>query len=42
MTQPPLRPYATPAALRRALTDKLAEVAAEGPWPLADLQRQFA
>jgi hypothetical protein len=40
MTEP--RPYATPAALRRALTDRLAAVAAEGPWPLADLQRQFA
>jgi hypothetical protein len=37
------RPYATPAALRRALTDKLRTLAApKGPWPLADLQRQFA
>lgn len=42
MNQPPPRPYATPAALRRALTDRLAAAAAEGPWPLADLQRQFA
>jgi hypothetical protein len=40
MTEP--RPYTTPAALRRALTDRLAAVADEGPWPLADLQRQFA
>ena len=42
MNQPPPRPYATPAALRRALTDRLAAAAAEGPWRLADLQRQFA
>jgi len=36
-------PYATPAALRRALTDRLRATAAPvGPWPLADLQRQFA
>lgn len=35
--------YATPAAFRRALTDRLRAVAApNGPWPLADLQRQFA
>jgi hypothetical protein len=33
-------PYSTPAAFRRALTDKLRAVG--GPWPLADLQRQFA
>jgi hypothetical protein len=32
--------YATPAAFRRALTDRLR--AAPSPWPLADLQRQFA
>jgi hypothetical protein len=36
-------PYATPAAFRRALTDRLRAIAAPtGPWPLADLQRQFA
>lgn len=36
-------PYATPAAFRRALTDRLRVIAAPtGPWPLADLQRQFA
>ncbi|MBA3402287.1 MAG: nucleotidyl transferase AbiEii/AbiGii toxin family protein [Actinobacteria bacterium] len=42
MTEQPSRPYATPAALRQALTHRLAAAAAEGPWPLADLQRQFA
>jgi hypothetical protein len=36
------KPYATPGALRRALTDRLATAASEGPWPLPDLQRQFA
>jgi len=36
-------PYNTPAAFRRALTDKLRAMAsADGPWPLSDLQRQFA
>ena len=36
-------PYATPAAFRRALTDRLRAVAApHGLWPLPDLQRQFA
>lgn len=35
--------YRTPAAFRRALTDKLRALAsADGSWPLADLQRQFA
>jgi hypothetical protein len=35
--------YRTPAAFRRALTDKLRALAsADGAWPLADLQRQFA
>jgi hypothetical protein len=35
--------YATPAAFRRALTDKLSAMAfPHGPWPLAELQRQFA
>jgi len=35
--------YSTPAAFRRALTDKLRALAsADGAWPLADLQRQFA
>jgi hypothetical protein len=34
--------YSTPAAFRRALTDRLRTLAApNGPWPLADLQRQF-
>jgi hypothetical protein len=36
-------PYATPVAFRRALTDRLRALAApHGPWPLTDLQRQFA
>src|SRR5262249_54963457 len=36
-------PYATPAAFRRALTDRLRTIAApRGLWPLTDLQRQFA
>ncbi len=36
-------PYATPTAFRRALTDRLRAIAApHGPWPLPDLQRQFA
>jgi hypothetical protein len=36
-------PYKTPAAFRRALTDRLRSVASEaGIWSLADLQRQFA
>lgn len=36
-------PYTTPAAFRRALTDKLRVMAStNGPWPLPDLQRQFA
>ena len=31
-------PYNTPAAFRRALTDKLRAMAsADGPWPLSDL-----
>lgn len=35
--------YSTPAAFRRALTDKLRALAsADGSWPLVDLQRQFA
>jgi hypothetical protein len=35
--------YGSPAAFRRALTDKLRSIAKpHGPWPLADLQRQFA
>lgn len=37
------RPCATPTAFRRALTDKLRAISAPaGPWPLPDLQRQFA
>ncbi|MBB4934735.1 hypothetical protein F4561_005629 [Lipingzhangella halophila] len=36
-------PYTTPPAFRRALTDRLRAVAhPRGPWPLAELQRQFA
>ena len=43
MTSDRQRPYANPAALRRALTDRLRAIAApHGPWPLPDLQRQFA
>ncbi|HEV8637768.1 MAG TPA: hypothetical protein VG370_26405 [Chloroflexota bacterium] len=43
MTPEQPSPYATPAAFRRALTDKLRAVAApKGRWPRADLQRQFA
>ena len=40
MTKP--RPYATPAAFRRALTDRLTEQAKAGQWSLAQLQRQIA
>src|SRR5437867_4167272 len=37
------RPYTTPGAFRRAVTDRLRAIAEpHGPWPLADLQRQFA
>ena len=36
-------PYKTPAAFRRALTDRLRSGAQpNGPWPLPELQRQFA
>jgi hypothetical protein len=35
-------PYKTPAAFRRALTDKLRSLADEGPWELSHLQRQIA
>lgn len=36
-------PYSTPAAFRRALTERLRAAAKpNGPWPLAELQRQFA
>lgn len=36
-------PYTSPNAFRRALTDRLRAIAQPyGPWPLADLQRQFA
>jgi hypothetical protein len=35
--------YTSPAAFRRALTDRLRRVARpNGRWPLSDLQRQFA
>jgi hypothetical protein len=40
MTVP--RPYATPVAFRRALTDRLSEQAKTGRWSLAQLQRQIA
>ena len=33
--------YATPAAFRRALTDRLRELATTSPWTLPQLQRQF-
>lgn len=36
------REYASPAAFRRALTDKLKALAANGKWNLAQLQRQIA
>lgn len=36
------RSYASPAAFRRALTDKLENVAKESRWTLAQLQRQMA
>ncbi|QBI56198.1 nucleotidyl transferase AbiEii/AbiGii toxin family protein [Streptomonospora litoralis] len=36
-------PYTTPTAFRRALTERLRAAAKpNGPWPLAELQRQFA
>jgi hypothetical protein len=34
--------YPNPKAFRRALTDKLATVARDGKWELAQLQRQIA
>lgn len=34
--------YGSPGAFRRALTDRLRAIAAEGPWALPHLQRQFA
>jgi hypothetical protein len=43
MTSSPGVAYSTPAAFRRALTDRLRALAStDGPWPLSDLQRQFA
>lgn len=37
------RPYTTPIAFRRAVTDRLRAIAApHGLWPLPNLQRQFA
>jgi hypothetical protein len=43
VTADPRPPYATPAAFRRALTDRLRMIAVpHGLWPLPDLQRQFA
>lgn len=36
-------PYKAPAAFRRALTDRLrSQARPNGPWPLPELQRQFA
>jgi hypothetical protein len=34
--------YETPSAFRRALTDRLRNLAASGPWTLPQLQRQIA
>jgi hypothetical protein len=34
--------YATPAAFRRALTDRLKALASASRWPLPQLQRQIA
>lgn len=34
--------YGSPGAFRRALTDRLRAIAAEGRWALPQLQRQFA
>lgn len=34
--------YASPEAARRAVTDRLKNQAAHGPWALTDLQRQYA
>lgn len=43
MTSPEESGYSSPAAMRRALTDKLRDHAyPRGTWPLTDLQRQFA
>jgi hypothetical protein len=39
MTEPR---YATPGALRRALTDRLRMLSASGPWTVPQLQRQIA
>ena len=36
------RGYASPAAFRRALTDRLRALAKEGKWTLTQLQRQMA
>jgi hypothetical protein len=38
----PTRGYASPAAFRRALTNKLSTVARTGKWSLSQLQRQIA
>src|SRR3954447_15206838 len=40
MTEP--FPYATPAALRAALTDRLKKLASVSAFAVTDLQRQFA
>jgi hypothetical protein len=36
------RSYGSPAAFRRALTERLKDKATQSRWPLAQLQRQFA
>jgi hypothetical protein len=36
------RGYASPAAFRRALTDRLSALATNGEWTLTQLQRQMA
>jgi hypothetical protein len=39
---PPERAYGSPRSFRRALTDRLKTLAAEGRWGLPELQRQIA
>lgn len=42
MSKPAERHYGSPGAFRRALTDRLRTMAAEGRWTLPQLQRQVA
>lgn len=42
MTDDAGRHYASPGAFRRALTDRLKNLASDGPWTLPQLQRQIA